>query len=93
MMKHIGQKYGYMERTLNLLDPHITGMLLCYQHINDNITMPFPIGYSQLCKVLMLIFVLGCPYVIDTSLGVFANVFFPGVIAVALFGMRTWPLT
>merc|ERR1719408_468228 len=71
-----------------MLDIHITDMLLCFQLINENITMPFPIGYSQLCKVLMLIFVLGCPYIIETDLGLFANVFFPGVIGIALFGIE-----
>ena len=41
-------------------------MLYCYQKVNEIVTMPFPITYAQLCKVLMITFILGCPWVLTS---------------------------
>lgn len=87
--RNINTPHGFPERIMNIADLKITGLMQSYQAINENITMPFPVGFSLLCKTLMLCFLAGCPFCIDTGRGIFANVFFPWIVSVAFFGIET----
>jgi len=84
-----GESHGWVERLVSIADIRVADLLRCYQRIHACITMPFPIGYSQICKLLLILFSGGCPFVIDTTLGLAANVYFPVLVALACFGLES----
>jgi len=88
LFSHCGKDHGYIERIIGVVDDRVEQLLKHYQDVNQIVTLPFPIGYSQLCKLLMIFFMAGCPFIIDTELGWFANVYFPTLIGAACFGIE-----
>lgn len=83
-----GQKWGYPERVLNILETHMKDISNAFEQLDRLITIPLPLAYLQHCKILFLVFVFVYPLTINTTHGIWANVFSPGVLFVALFGFE-----
>lgn len=86
--RHVATDYGYYERSFNVFDAKMFSLMGHFQFIMMNVTMPFPIILAQLNKIALLLFVVTCPFVIDTDLGAFANIFYPTVIAFIYFSIE-----
>jgi len=88
LMQPMSQKWGYPERVINLLEAHISTVSNCFEQLDRLITIPLPLAYLQHCKILFLIFVGIYPLTINTLHGVWANVFSPCCLFMALLGFE-----
>eukprot|EP00747_Dinoflagellata_sp_TGD_P164837 gnl/TRDRNA2_/TRDRNA2_185323_c0_seq1.p1 gnl/TRDRNA2_/TRDRNA2_185323_c0~~gnl/TRDRNA2_/TRDRNA2_185323_c0_seq1.p1 ORF type:complete len:651 (+),score=119.11 gnl/TRDRNA2_/TRDRNA2_185323_c0_seq1:137-2089(+) len=84
----LGQKWGYGERLVNLLDSHVTCAQTAFESLDRLISNPLPLAYLQHCKVLFLVFVLYYPLHLPHELGIWANVVSPCLIFMALLGFE-----
>jgi hypothetical protein len=76
---HLNKPYGFVERAMNLLDEKISRSLELYQEIESNIAIPFPICFAQVNKLLLVMFLLAFPFVIDAEIGLALNISIPMV--------------
>eukprot|EP00427_Karlodinium_veneficum_P012669 CAMPEP_0169066118 /NCGR_PEP_ID=MMETSP1015-20121227/2780_1 /TAXON_ID=342587 /ORGANISM="Karlodinium micrum, Strain CCMP2283" /LENGTH=451 /DNA_ID=CAMNT_0009124765 /DNA_START=67 /DNA_END=1422 /DNA_ORIENTATION=- len=74
---HLNKPYGFVERAMNLLDEKISRSLELYQEIESNIAIPFPICFAQVNKLLLVMFLVAFPFVIDSEIGLGLNVCIP----------------
>lgn len=85
--RHMNESWGFKERFAKPI------MLICqeasdlFENICVIITTPIPFPYVNLCKVLLMCFLISSPLVIQSSLGFFANVVLPTVVAMSLLGI------
>jgi len=87
-MQPLCQKWGYPERILNLLEPHLGQISGNFEGVDRLITIPLPLAYLQHCKVMFLTFVMVYPLTIETSYGIWANIFSPCCLFIALLGFE-----
>lgn len=81
------QPWGIKERFVTELVVVLTHMEHSYDAINQIISTPLPLPYANLCKLLLSIFLFTMPFMIDCSLGWFANTIIPGTVSLALLGI------
>lgn len=81
------QPWGIKERFLAGLE----GLLLAMQHsfemTHQIITTPVPLPYANLCKTLLVIFLLSLPFFVESSLGWLPNIIIPSLISFSLLGI------
>lgn len=86
---HCGRPNGYFERVLMLFDNRINNILTHFHHISDNIKLPFPGAFAQLCKLLLLFFLISAPFVVENEWKSFFSITaFPTLAAFAYLGIE-----
>lgn len=78
--------WGYAERTVNLVELHISTVAHSFEALDRLITTPLPLAYLQHCKVLFLVWCLLYPVTLETSAGTWVNVCTPFIIFSSLWG-------
>mmetsp|Transcript_59426 Transcript_59426/g.173904 ORF Transcript_59426/g.173904 Transcript_59426/m.173904 type:complete len:470 (+) Transcript_59426:197-1606(+) len=81
------QPWGIKERFLVGLETLLLAMQHSFEMTHQIITTPVPLPYANLCKTLLLIFLLSLPFFVDYKLGWFANTVIPALISLALLGI------
>lgn len=84
----IGQKWGYPERLMNVFELHLREVAASFEQLDRLATIPLPLAYLQHCKLLFLFFSLTYPLTINSSHGIWANVFSPCLLFMSLFGFE-----
>jgi len=84
----ISKPWGYQERVMNLYEAHLAVVSSAYQGMNQMVMCQLPLPYVQLCKVLLLVFILSYPLSIDLNHGIWGNVVVPVILAVTLMGFE-----
>mmetsp|Transcript_34223 Transcript_34223/g.107382 ORF Transcript_34223/g.107382 Transcript_34223/m.107382 type:complete len:467 (+) Transcript_34223:123-1523(+) len=81
------QPWGIKERFLAGLEVLLLAMQHKFEMTHQIITTPVPLPYANLCKSLLLLFLLSLPFFTDSSLGWFANTIIPMLISLAVLGI------
>mmetsp|Transcript_145933 Transcript_145933/g.467823 ORF Transcript_145933/g.467823 Transcript_145933/m.467823 type:complete len:453 (-) Transcript_145933:178-1536(-) len=81
------QPWGIKERFVTELVVLLARMEHAYESVNQIISSPLPLPYANLCKLLLVTFLLSMPFFVDYRLGWFANTFIPAVVSLALLGI------
>lgn len=74
-------KHGYVERVMSFFEHDFASLQAALKAIMTFSTVPVPVAYVQMSRLLMTIFLVLFPMQIEASAGIFENVFFPGVVA------------
>eukprot|EP00930_Biecheleria_cincta_P008663 TRINITY_DN110197_c0_g1_i1.p1 TRINITY_DN110197_c0_g1~~TRINITY_DN110197_c0_g1_i1.p1 ORF type:complete len:444 (+),score=53.38 TRINITY_DN110197_c0_g1_i1:120-1451(+) len=81
------QPHGIKERFVPLLSILIKNSLQSFEHISVIMSVPLPLPYAALCKLLLTTWMATFPFVQDPELGPFGGMFIPIVIVLALLGL------
>jgi len=81
------QPWGIKERFISGLTGLLAAMQHSFEEIDQIITTPLPLPYANLCKTLLLCFLLSMPFFVDYKLGLFANTAIPSLVSLALLGI------
>jgi hypothetical protein len=79
--------WAFKERYMTIFMNLIGALLHEFEAANQIITTPIPLPYANLCKTLLLIFLLSMPFFVDYRLGWLSNVIFPPLASLALLGI------
>jgi len=82
-----GQPWGIKDRFVGALAGILGGILESFETANMVCTTPVPLPYANLCKTLLMFFLLSLPFYVDFDLGWFANTVIPSMITLALLGV------
>lgn len=85
--RHVNEPYGLKERFVKDLVHLFSQSALFYESVTTVILTPLPFPYVHLCKVLLTIFLLSMPVVIDPTRGFYASVVLPASVAMSLLGI------
>lgn len=89
LMHPLAEKsWGYPERYLNILEGHMGSAMTALEGLHNMVMIPSPLPYLQLCKLLLLLFILSYPLSIDLGNGIWSNIIIPTVLAMALLGFE-----
>jgi len=87
LMRPLAQTWGYPERFLQVFEPSLHYATLSYQRFEQLVRCPVPFPYLQLCRALLVVFLLSYPLGINLELGIWGNIFTPTLLAMALLGI------
>jgi len=80
-------KHGFIERLLNVFEGEMKTLQHCANKMFFTGSIHTPLAYVQMGRVLLLVFEAFFPMMIDPAEGLFANVFFPCVVALIFHGL------
>eukprot|EP00929_Paragymnodinium_shiwhaense_P105424 TRINITY_DN7043_c0_g1_i1.p1 TRINITY_DN7043_c0_g1~~TRINITY_DN7043_c0_g1_i1.p1 ORF type:complete len:553 (+),score=117.82 TRINITY_DN7043_c0_g1_i1:181-1839(+) len=84
----LNKGWGYPERLLNVHESLFKEISKTFERIDTLVQMPLPIPYLQLCKILLLMFIMTYPLSMDLSDGIWGNVFIPCLLSMGLCGIE-----
>jgi len=88
LMEPLCRPWGYPERVLNLYEMHCGTATQSFQEMNQMVLFSLPLPYVQLCKVLLVTFIVAYPLSIDLGHGVWGNIVVPTILAIAMLGFE-----
>lgn len=87
VLHHSNQTYGVKERFVPLFFKHSTEMLQLHEDAHNDVTVPLPLPYVNLVRILLVSYLLSVPFLESYTDGVWANVVMPSFSALALLGI------
>lgn len=88
LMHPLDKKWGIPERYLNYNEQNLANAIRSFEGMHHMVIVPLPLPYLQLCKMLVLFFILFYPFSIDLAHGIWGNVIVPCILAMALLGFE-----
>lgn len=85
--RHANEAWGFKERFSKDMMGFCNAAGNLYEIITMVVTTPIPFPYVHLCKVLLLIFLMVSPLLINAQAGFFDGVVLPSFIALSLLGI------
>jgi len=84
----LSQKWGYPERVLNVVEAHLSVFMKALRGMDGMGSVGLPLPYLQLCKWLLLIFIVVYPWNVNSEHGWWSNVMVPIILAMTLLGFE-----
>lgn len=88
LMRPLGKRWGYPERYLNFNEACLGKATRAYEGMHQMVLMPLPLPYLQLCKMLLLVFIITYPIGIHLNHGIWGNVVIPWILSMSLWGFQ-----
>jgi len=85
----LDKRWGCPERVLSLCEDYIDDVIQAFRGMNRMVACPLPLPYLQLCKLLLCLFVLSLPWVVEPAHGAWSNIVAPSVLAMTFLGYET----
>eukprot|EP00428_Durinskia_dybowskii_P049617 CAMPEP_0170347284 /NCGR_PEP_ID=MMETSP0116_2-20130129/74905_1 /TAXON_ID=400756 /ORGANISM="Durinskia baltica, Strain CSIRO CS-38" /LENGTH=480 /DNA_ID=CAMNT_0010601113 /DNA_START=27 /DNA_END=1471 /DNA_ORIENTATION=- len=82
------EKWGYPERVLNVVEAHLSVFMKALRGMDGMGSVGLPLPYLQLCKWLLLIFIVVYPWNVNSEHGWWSNVMVPIILAMTLLGFE-----
>lgn len=87
VLRHCNQQYGCRERFMGQFFASSTELMEIHERVHGAVTVPLPLPYVNLVRILLLTYLLSMPFVVDPEEGFFANVVMPCLSGLALLGI------